>query len=559
MKKLLLLVAAATLTLGATAASPKFAPQSKQAPASVQKLEVRRHLDGQQLTATGKIQQNAAPLRAKAAAAPEGTVKPYLLNAYVYTIFDLMYSTDMKANISFAEDGSKVYFGNMFTGAFNPDEYWLPGNVSTDGTSVTIPCDYAITELEYDGEMFTVYAGELILEDDGTGRYNVTGVKDIVLAKDGDHIYADDNVDEPTRYFAIYDYEADGSIGLWDYTLCLDYIPFEGTVETIELPEGAEPADYIYYSYVDDYKQIEKGQVYVDGNDVYMNLLAPGTESWLKGTKDGNKVTFLAGQYVDNPSYYLYFNPFYIDGTTDEDGYLVTFPLESYVLDFDAETGVYSNLDETVYSALTTTDGLLYDYQNQIQVKPYAGDKPAVPSDPYDVYVDDYYLDYFDQYYLGYNLDNLDVNGEYINPEYLSYYIYLDDEIYTLTPEVFVKLEEDMTLIPYNFADGWDIGNGYLYIGEDLFTTLGVQAVYTVDGVTNYSNVVSADLEGNVYTKPAPQVNPDGISSVTAKQVTGIEIYDVQGRKLSAAQQGVNIVKMVAADGSSKSVKMYKK
>lgn len=98
-------------------------------------------------------------------------------------------------------------------------------------------------------------------------------------------------------------------------------------------------------------------------------------------------------------------------------------------------------------------------------------------------------------------------------------------------------------------------------LGEGSFglVYLGKHKISGVDGVTNYSNVVSADLEGNVYTKPAPQVNPDGISSVTAKQVTGIEIYDVQGRKLSAAQQGVNIVKMVAADGSSKSVKMYKK
>ena len=66
-------------------------------------------------------------------------------------------------------------------------------------------------------------------------------------------------------------------------------------------------------------------------------------------------------------------------------------------------------------------------------------------------------------------------------------------------------------------------------------------------------------MEGNVTTVPAPQLNPDGISNVTAKQITSVAIYDAEGRKLDAAQKGVNVVKMVAADGSVKTVKMFKK
>ena len=45
----------------------------------------------------------------------------------------------------------------------------------------------------------------------------------------------------------------------------------------------------------------------------------------------------------------------------------------------------------------------------------------------------------------------------------------------------------------------------------------------------------------------------------TAKQITSVAIYDAEGRKLDAAQKGVNVVKMVAADGSVKTVKMFKK
>ena len=143
--------------------------------------------------------------------------------------------------------------------------------------------------------------------------------------------------------------------------------------------------------------------------------------------------------------------------------------------------------------------------------------------------------------------------------ENLAYYIYLDGEQYTLTPDVFVELTEDMDLIPYGFTDDWDITDGEIWIAEPLASSLGVQAVYTVDDVTNYSNVVSVDLEGNVTTVPAPQLNPDGIGNVAVKQITSVAIYDAEGRKLDAAQKGVNVVKMVAADGSVKTVKMFKK
>ena len=401
--------------------------------------------------------------------------------------------------------------------------------------------------------------GELILSGpDEEGYYNIEGVKEAVFTKDGDKYFVEDDETNPMRYIALYCIETDGSIGLWDYILMPSYEPVDFDTTPVELPAGAEPAEYIYY-YNDSYgdPMIEQGLVYVDGNDVYMNGLTPGLEAWVKGTKDGNTVTFKAGQFLGLDSYYMFYTPIYTDGTTDEDGYLVAFPGD-YTLTFDPETGIYSNLDETKYSAYGLVDGSLYDYGNQYQVKPYAGDVPAVPSDPYNLSIDDY-TEYYGQYRLGYTIDPLDVDGNYINPEKLGYYLYLDGEQYTLTPDVFVELTEDMDLIPYGFTDGWDIYNGACYIAEDLFTTLGVQTVYTVDGETNYSNVVSVDMEGNVTTVPAPQLNPDGISNVTAKQITSVAIYDAEGRKLDAAQKGVNVVKMVAADGSVKTVKMFKK
>jgi hypothetical protein len=567
MKKLLLLVAAATLMLGATAATPKIATQAKQT--SVLKLNQVAKTDvNKEYTATGmlKSQANAGAMRAKAAVTPEGETKPYMFSAYLSSLFGMSYYSGIAVNISKSEDGSKVFFDNMFPMSFNNGETWVQGNVSTDGTSVVIPADVSVAEMDWTdsaGELHTdiCYVGELVLSGpDEEGYYTIEGVKEAVYAKDGDTYFVEDDLNNPMRYIALFDYEPDGSIYAWDYMLCPSFEPAPEGLEVVELPEGAEPAEFIYY-YNDSWEEpvMEKGLVYVDGDDVYMNDLTPGLDAWVKGTKDklGTTVTFPQGQFLGIDGYYLFYTPFYVDGEVDEDGYLIVKPGD-FELTFDPETGVYSNLDENKYSAYGLIDGSLYDYANSYQVKPYAGDVPAVPSDPYNLEIYDYTASW-GQYCLYYDLDPLDVDGNWINPENLSYYLYVDGEQYTLTPEVFKMLEENMDLIPYGFADGWDIGNGYIYVGEPLMTTLGVQAVYTVGEETNYSNVVSVDLEGNVTVVPAPQLNPDGLNNVTAKQITSIAIYDAEGRKLEAAQKGVNVVKMVASDGTVKAVKMYKK
>lgn len=566
MKKFLLLVAAATLMLGATAATPKIASQAKQVPA-LKLNQVTKAQASTEFTASGMMKAKAtasAIRRAKAAVTPEGESKPYAMNAYIKTIFGISYYSGIAVNISTSEDGSKVFFDNMFPSRFLNGETWVQGNVSTDGTSVTIPSDVAVAEMPWTdsegGEHVDIcYVGELILSDepDEEGYYTIVGVKEVVFNKEGDKFFVEDDIENPSRYIALYDIEPDGSYYPWDYILCPSYEPV-GDLAAVELPEGAEPAEFIY-SYNDSYGDpvMEKGLVYVNGSDVYMNDLAAGFDFWVKGTQEGNTVTFPAGQYLGVDGYYLFYAPFYIDGSVDEDGYTNTFPCD-YTLTFDPETGIYSNLDENVYSAFGLADGTLYDYSNQYVIKPYAGDVPAVPSDPSDLSIADYF-ESIGQYCLYYTINPVDVDGNFINPEKLGYYIYLDGEQYTLTPDVFVELTEDMDLIPYTFSDSWDIYNNKCYIGEALFSTLGVQTVYTVDGETNYSNVVSVDLEGNVTTVPAPQLNPNGLNNAAVKQITSVAIYDAEGRKLDAAQKGVNVVKMVAADGSVKTVKMFKK
>ena len=551
MKKLLLLVAAATMALGATATTPKIATQAKSHDA-VKELKAQGVI-GSNLKDYVKLNDAVASgaMRAKSAVTPEGDPVQYVFSDYYYSAVPVMGSK--------SADGSKIYFDNMFVYIFTNGQAWVQGNISTDGTSVTFPGDIAIAELTAEGVSYPVYPVELITDEEG----NVTDVKDLDFVKDGEKIYIEDDPDAPTRTLALCALDEDGSfLGYFDYTYVMAYEPYTGRTDLVELPEGAQPEDYIYQSYVAGLfgasLAIEQGQVYINGSDVYMNLLTSGYgEAWVKGTIDGNKATFPGDQYVDCGNF-LVFQPFYTDGTTDEEGYLYTYPCD-LVLNYDAEKNVFTMAEEEgkdLYNGLFTQDGGLYTYSFDLLIgKPT--DAAATPTDPYNLEME--WDEDYGQYVLFYNLDPISTEGDFLNLNNLAYYIYLDGEQYTLTPDVFSRLTEEMDLIPFTFTDGWDISNGYFYVAEPLATSLGIQAVYTVGEVVNYSNVVSVDVEGNVTTEPAPQVVPDGISNVTAKQVSGVEIYDVQGRKLSAPQQGVNIVKLVAADGSSKAVKMYKK
>lgn len=556
MKKFMLLAVAATMALGTMAATPQLSAPVKTTSAPALNVQAVHSLG--RLTADGKLSQDAQAgmRRAKALVTPEGTPVPYSYSADIYMgqMYGFVHYGGIGVSLSFSDDGSRVYFNNMFPNTFYNDEAWVQGNISTDGTRVIVPSDVPIFDIEERGVIYTVYPVELILDNE----MNVTGVKDIELVKDGGRIYLDDNAQRPTRYLGLINYDANGGIEFWDQIMQLAYDPIEGELTPIELPEGAEPAEFIFnYSNAFGLLESSKGLVYVDGSDVYMNGLTPGVAAWVKGTKEGNTVSFPSGQFLGGDVFLFYFQALYTDGTVDATGALTPYPADEYVLTYDPETGYYENLDATRWASVIQANQDLFNYGNQFSIRPYTGDVPAVPSDPYGLYLEDF--SYFGQTQLGFELDNKDVNGYFINPDCLGYYVYMDGQIFEFTPEDYPALTESMTLVPYNFSDGWNIMNGMVFISEVLFNELGVQAVYTVDGVTNYSNVVNIDRDGNITTVPAPQVEPIGISNVEAKSVTRVEFYDAEGRKLQAAQQGINIVKMVAADGSVKTVKMYRK
>ena len=544
MKKFLLLAAVAASTMSANA---DFARSFHKASFGT-KLQSEALVQAPAPNQLASAQQKA-PQRV-AAEDPQGTVQYLNVSAYLATIFG-MYAYDGLAGKLCTTDDTHISIWGLFPSA--GVDGWA--NCTVEGDKVIVGSD-PIGVYDYNGIPLDLVPGEFILDEEGY----VQGVKTLELKKDGDRIYIDDDKDNPTRYMCLAAYNEGEYYGYLSYEMCYDASVMEGEFVEPEVPETATAAQYTYTAY-DYYGDLTAnfGNLYFDGDDVYADQLIPGYI--VKGTKEGNKLSF-APQYIGMGTYYMFFAPFAATGEYDEEGYAVTAPIDAYVLTLDPETGVYSNSnpDEYAASATGSVDGSLYDYYNNVSLKPYLGDHAMTPADPTGVALYDYY-DYYGQYYLAYNLATVSTEGDYLNPDNLYYYLYIDEEQYTVTPDVFPYVAEEMDLIPSQYADeagGYDLGPGYAFIAEDMFTTMGVQAVYDFEGDVRYSNVVSADLEGNVYVIPAPQV-VDGISTTTAKQTSRIEFYDAEGRSLRAAQRGINVMKLTATDGSVKTVKVMVK
>ncbi|MBQ6085497.1 MAG: hypothetical protein IJK94_03265 [Bacteroidaceae bacterium] len=141
---------------------------------------------------------------------------------------------------------------------------------------------------------------------------------------------------------------------------------------------------------------------------------------------------------------------------------------------------------------------------------------PAIPANPtadkwYDCGNESGYS------YFNFTLPTKDVDGNPIDPEKLSYSIYIDGELFTFDAETYSDdLTEDLTEIPYSiYKNGWDLYEGGVYFyrtnlgANPLFTKrIGIQVHYTVDGAKNSSDIVYWTLP----TDPAVPANPIAVS-----------------------------------------------
>ena len=249
----------------------------------------------------------------------------------------------------------------------------------------------------------------------------------------------------------------------------------------VELPDGVEAEEYIM-AYEDSYGNLaaKTVNVAVDGNDVYFqNFSEYIPEAWVKGTKDGNVVTFPAMQYVGEYSGYESY-AFY-DGDA--------------VFTYDAESDTYTTEGE-IYGVIG------YKWYDDHYFNPVINkvvDKAATPADP--KFTD--FLGTGSYPRVDYDIPVVDVNGNNLSASKLSYQFFIEKKgvvsPLVLTTDLYEELTEDMTVIPYTFCDEWDVYNYRLYLNqseEELYSwnKLGIQSIYEGGGETNKSNIVWYDV-----------------------------------------------------------------
>ena len=232
--------------------------------------------------------------------------------------------------------------------------------------------------------------------------------------------------------------------------------------ETVTVPENLELKEYAM-TYTDYQKNAGSGSAFIgiDGNDVYMvgfSTFLP--EAAIKGTQEGNTVTFAPNQYLGA------YGPY--------DVYFVT----GAVFEYNADQDTYTASSE-VYSL---ADGKYIDRYTSGLVLKGVVERAVMPANPS---ITGLVKDKSYGYIITFNVPNVDVNGEGLVASKLFYELFTDIdgtvEPLTFTPATHTYLEEELTIIPFGFTENYDFYDSRIYL-NNLYSAdwdkLGIKSIY---------------------------------------------------------------------------------
>ena len=232
--------------------------------------------------------------------------------------------------------------------------------------------------------------------------------------------------------------------------------------DTVTVPESLELKEYAM-TYTDYQKNPGSGSAFIgiDGNDVYMvgfSTYLP--EAAVKGTKEGNTVTFAPNQYLGA------YGPY--------DVYFVT----GAVFEYNADQDTYTASSE-VYSL---AGGKYIDRYTSGLVLKGVVEKAVMPANPS---IKGLKKDQSYGYVVQFDVPCVDVNGEGLVASKLYYELFTDIDgtvaPLTFTPATHTYLEEELTIIPFGFTENYDFYDSRIYL-NDLYSAdwdkLGIKSIY---------------------------------------------------------------------------------
>ena len=193
---------------------------------------------------------------------------------------------------------------------------------------------------------------------------------------------------------------------------------------------------------------------------------------------------------------------------------------------------------------------------------------PAVAAVPADPTADEWYdcgdESGFSRFYF--TLPTTDVDGNILDPEFLSYALWINDgegNVYQFTfpaEDYTFDLVEDIDEVPYElYTSAVDFNDYYVYMyrtnendnplfvrDDDHDGNIGIQVFYTVDGERNASNIVW------LYEVPS------SVNEMNAgKTVANVRYFNVAGQEM-AQPSGMTIKVTTYTDGTTSAVKVVK-
>lgn len=461
------------------------------------------------------------------------------------------YTTEGYASeVVFGDDGY-VYFKEPFSQAYCGS--YFKGKLEDGVITVSLP-QVVYQETDYD-DASIVYNYELKRL---TPSYNDKGeIEDYVISdnqeykmtyKDGVILPVDDDEDILGLTYQ----------GKWMY-YGEHYLSFAPLAEEVTEAPKTESVEYamLYNGGLGKLIKLAK-----DGDQLYINgLSAAFPDSWVKGTIEGNQVTFkpqYLGVYADYFFYFLpgYNDPIYYEGFGWYDNYKID---DTFVLTYDEATDSYSAPEDKMIIINAGKEEIYYleaykaitiKKQNDVTVA-----KPATPS------VNNYAFYETNGYgRIKFDIPQTTTTGEVLDAEKLYYNVFFDGELFTFYPDEYENLPEELTDIPYTYSDNWDFFySGVLhtiYFYSQGLETIGAQTLYkSSNGNTYYSDKITYDIESGETTVTPADEQTDVAANLATNEVVKAEYFDLSGRRVINPSNGMYIKRLTLANGEVKTTK----
>ena len=282
---------------------------------------------------------------------------------------------------------------------------------------------------------------------------------------------------------------------------------------------------------------------YSDNTEVYIQGLNPFVPTaWVKGTVADGKVTIPAAsfcgiyEYIDWEAYEVYTNYLYITAAANGDNGLVS---EDLVFNYNVEAKTLTT-DQYIFVVEDPEDidnsCWLCVTENKLAFIPDEAVMPAAPA------VVKCMID-SSVSFVSLDVPMTDVDGNPLLTEKLYYVIWIKkaDGVpheLMLTTESYEEIDNDMTEIPYDFDDDYDIyaGGDMVYLNQNeeelaSWKYIGVQSIYYGGADKNATEIAWYEIIR------------DGISSVQTGTKRGTPvIFNLSGQRVQTPQRGLYII-----------------